>query len=104
MFQGLCDVLEYLGGLGGGSVSARGQAHQTYHSAAGCGASVGVLALTSLFSHYKREINAGFGSFLFLGQLCFLCLFLHTTPTEHILKVCTTIIIFLKPWLCFYAS
>lgn len=45
-------------------MSAKEQVHKTYHSAAGCGASVGVLTFTSLFSHYKRETNAGFGFFL----------------------------------------
>lgn len=58
------------------SMSAREQVHKTYHSADGCGASVGVLAFTSLFSHYNRETNARFGIFLIflrsnvsLGQL-----------------------------------
>lgn len=52
------------------SMSAREQVHKTYHSADGCGASVGVLAFTSLFSHYNRETNARFGIFLifFYGQ------------------------------------
>lgn len=40
--------------VGGWGMYAREGVHNTYHSAAGCGASVGVLTFTSLFSHYKR--------------------------------------------------
>lgn len=60
----------YWGWGWGDSMSAREQVYKTYHSADGCGASVGVLAFTSLFSHYNTETNAGFGIFLFFsGQL-----------------------------------
>lgn len=40
--------------------------HKTYHSAGGCGASVGVLAFTSLFSHCKRDTHTGFVFCFFL--------------------------------------
>lgn len=86
-------------------MSAREQVHKTYHSADGCGASVGVLAFTSLFSHYNRETNARFGIFLIFFTVKRLL-----GSTYHILKVCTffleyiTIIFFLQPWLCHFAS
>lgn len=91
---------------GRSSMRAKEQVHKTYHSAAGCGASVGVLTFTSLFSHYKRETNAGFG--FFFCQMSLWVFFMHTTPTYHILKVCTSFIdkcvtiIFFKPWLCHF--
>lgn len=72
-------------------MNAREQVHKTYHSAGGCGASVGVLAFTSLFSHYKRDTHTGFGLFFF-GQLSLWVFFVHTTPTYRILKVCTSFI------------
>lgn len=62
-------------------MSARGHVHKTYHSAAGCGASMGVLAFTSLLSHYKRETNAGFGVFFFF--FCQMSLWVFFVHTQH---------------------
>lgn len=47
---------------------------------------------------------------VFFCQMSLWVFFMHTTPTYHILKVCTSFIdkcvtiIFFKPWLCHFAS
>lgn len=76
-------ILGVVGGWVGGSMSVREQVHKTYHSADGCGASVGVLPFTSLFSHYKRETNAGVGILFLFCQKFLWVFFMPPTNLPH---------------------